>query len=94
MQNAIRYREGDEMSLGEIEKEVAEVVNKITGKEIVQNEYSTHFFSDKIGLTPFYLIYIFFALQEKYNIQFEREEILEEKLVSIKETAKAILGRV
>lgn len=81
------------MSLDEIEKEIAELVYKITGKEIEQNEYSAHFFSDKIGLTPFYLIYIFFALQEKYNMQFLREEILEEKLVSIKELAKAIIER-
>lgn len=75
------------MSKQDLEQELAVLIKDITGKEIPSDLYEEHFFSNSIKLTPFFLVYLFFAIQDKFEVEFSKEDIIETELTSVSKIA-------
>lgn len=71
------------MDKEEIIQEVKEIVKKITGRCVEKEYYTENLFSNRIGIKPFELVYIFFELEKSFQITFLAQEVIDEEFVSI-----------
>ncbi len=71
------------MDKEEIIQEVKEIVKKITGRCVEKEYYAENLFSNRIGIKPFELVYIFFELEKSFQITFLAQEVIDEEFVSI-----------
>lgn len=78
------------MDKEEIIQEVKEIVKKITGRCIEKEYYAENLFSNRLGIKPFELVYIFFELEKSFQIAFLAQEVIEEKFVSIAQISELI----
>lgn len=75
-------------------QEVSEIVQNITGRTVPKEYYENHLFSNKIGVKPFELVYIFFELEHKFEITFLPQEIIEEKFTSISRISELVCAKL
>lgn len=71
------------MEVNEAQKMVMEVVFHVTNKYIREKETSLSLLSSTIGISPCELVYIFFELQNKFNVKFKEKDILEGKIQTV-----------
>ncbi len=78
------------MDKEEIIQEVKEIVKKITGRCVEKEYYAENLFSNRIGIKPFELVYIFFELEKSFQITFLAQEVIDEEFVSIARISELI----
>lgn len=74
----------------ELRRNISKIIKNVSNIEITEDKYDKAFLSADIKLTPFFLVYIFFEIQEQYQIKFKETDILMGKFKTLNQVAKLL----
>lgn len=74
----------------ELRRNISKIIKNVSNIEITEDKYDKEFLSADIKLTPFFLVYIFFEIQEQYQIKFKETDILMGKFKTLNQVAKLL----
>lgn len=74
-----------------VERDIADMISKIMQKNITEDLFHENLFSERIELSPYHLVKVFFDLQARYGITFQKKDILEERFTTVSQIADLVV---
>ena len=70
---------------------IAGIIKEVSGISIDRTLYNEDILSEQIGITPFYLVYIFVSIQDYFQIKVSDEDIMVGKFRTVNKISDIVI---